>query len=88
MLTRDLADAGWAVHIRAVDVNPDAIERARRGRCSSWALRETPPEVRRAWFRADGRDFVLDPAIRGAVRFQQATCSTTTPSCGRRRRGT
>jgi chemotaxis protein methyltransferase CheR len=72
MLTRDLADAGWAVHIRAVDLNPDALARAQCGRCSSWVLRDTPTDVRRAWFRPEGREFVLDPAIREAVRFQQA----------------
>ena len=47
------------------------IDKARRGRYSAWALRETPEEDRQRWFRADGRDFVLDPQIRASVRFEE-----------------
>jgi chemotaxis protein methyltransferase CheR len=79
MLTRDLVDAGWEVDIRAVDVNPEMIAKARRGRFSTWAMRETPPETRRQWFRAEGREHVLDARIRDAVRFQQGNLVAEAP---------
>lgn len=63
------------VDILGVDINPAALARARSGRYSSWALRETPDEARR-WFRPDGRDFMLDDSIRAAVRFEQRNLVT------------
>lgn len=38
-----LPDSGWRADIRAFDLNPAALAKARRGRYSAWALRETPP---------------------------------------------
>lgn len=61
----------WSVSIRAADINPLALERARKARYSPWAFRETSPELLQAWFHGDGRDKILDGAIRGAVRFEQ-----------------
>jgi len=62
---------GWEVSLRAIDINPGALEKAAGARYSSWALRETPPRTRERWFHAAGRDFVLDPEIRAAVRFDE-----------------
>jgi chemotaxis protein methyltransferase CheR len=56
--------------IRAVDINPAALARAATGRYSTWALRETSAEARVRWFRPDGRDFMLDDAIRASVDFE------------------
>jgi chemotaxis protein methyltransferase CheR len=64
-------DPSWQISIRAVDLNPAALEKARRGRYSAWSLRETSPEAQRRWFRQDGRDVVLDEAVRSAVTFEQ-----------------
>jgi chemotaxis protein methyltransferase CheR len=67
-----LGDVARDVSIRAVDLNPAVLDRAKRARYSSWALRETPPEVRDKWFRPDGQGLVvLDPTIRGAVNFEE-----------------
>jgi chemotaxis protein methyltransferase CheR len=60
----------WPVAIRAVDVNRASLARARRARYRVWALRETPAELQRRYFRPAGRDFVLDEAVRGAVAFE------------------
>lgn len=65
------AAAAWEVVIRGVDVNPLALERARLARYSSWALRETPDDIQRRYFIADGREFALAPAIRGAASFEE-----------------
>lgn len=72
ILVRDtLVDPAWDVSILGVDVNPAMIEKASRGRFSAWALRETLEDDRRRWFRADGRDFILDDAVRASVRFEE-----------------
>jgi chemotaxis protein methyltransferase CheR len=64
------ADPGWDLSIHAIDLNPAAVERARRGRYSEWHLRETPPAMQERWFRGDGRELVLDDSIRAAVSFE------------------
>ncbi len=67
---RGAVDPSWTISIRGVDVNPAAIRRATAARYTTWSLRETPSELQHAWFRADGRELVLDPRIRSAVRFE------------------
>jgi chemotaxis protein methyltransferase CheR len=71
-----IADPSWDVSIRAVDLNPAVLEKAARGRYSTWALRETPAETQRRWFQPDGRDFALDESIRAAVRFEPRNLAT------------
>ncbi len=61
--------AGHAASILGVDINAGALERAARGRFSPWTLRDTPPDIRRRWFRPEGREFVLDETLRASVRF-------------------
>jgi chemotaxis protein methyltransferase CheR len=70
ILVREAADPSWDVSILGVDVNPAILKKAARARYSSWALRETPPDVQQRWFSRDGREFVLDEALRMAVRFE------------------
>ncbi len=55
--------------IRAVELNPLVLERARRGRYSAWALRETSEERQRRWFKPEGRDFAIDPSILEQIDF-------------------
>ena len=72
MLVRECAvDPGWNVAIRALDINPTMLAKAARGCYSAWALRETPANTQRRWFRSVGREFVLDESIRAAVTFQE-----------------
>jgi chemotaxis protein methyltransferase CheR len=71
VLREALADTGWTVSIRAVDLNGAALERARAARFGPWALRETPPEMRQRWFRPAGRDWVLSDEIVSAVTFER-----------------
>jgi chemotaxis protein methyltransferase CheR len=66
-----LGDAAGGVRILGIDVNPAMIQKARRGRYSAWSLRETPPEVRDRTFGVEGREFVLDEAIRSMVTFEE-----------------
>jgi chemotaxis protein methyltransferase CheR len=73
MLIRDrLPDlASWDVTILGIDVNTSMLEKALRGRYTTWSLRETPANLRATFFRAEGRDFLLDGAVRSAVRFEE-----------------
>ncbi len=55
--------------IRAVELNPAVIERAQRGRFSSWSLRETSEDRQRRWFTGDGRELQIDPSLLAEVQF-------------------
>jgi chemotaxis protein methyltransferase CheR len=61
----------WTVSLEAVDINRAVLERARRGLYTAWALRETPDDVRKRWFRPLGREFALDDRVRGMVSFAE-----------------
>ncbi len=65
------AAAESRVRILGIDVNPAILQKARRARYSPWSLRETPPDVRDRNFRSEGRDFVLDDAVRAMVTFEE-----------------
>jgi chemotaxis protein methyltransferase CheR len=80
MVAREtIMDPTWEVIIRAVDLNPGVLEKAARGRYSTWALRETPPEVRRRWFRTEGCELYLDESVRAAVTFEAANLASDDP---------
>jgi chemotaxis protein methyltransferase CheR len=63
-----VTDPAWDVLVRAVDINPIALAKAAAARYSPWALRDTPLDQQRKWFRPDGRDMLLDETVRRAVR--------------------
>ena len=69
ILIRETVDPSWDVSILGVDVNPAMVRKAARARYSPWALRETPSQIQQRWFSPDGREFVLDEALRATVRF-------------------
>ena len=83
ILREALPDQSWDIAIRAVDINPGALERAASGRFSAWALRETPPEIRDRWFRPAGRDLVLADEIRNAVTFERRNLTANDPDLWR-----
>lgn len=67
-LLPDLSD--WALTILATDINPDALETARRGRYREWSFRETPQWIRDRYFhRRSAETFEVDPKIRRMVTF-------------------
>lgn len=78
-----IADPSWAVDIRAVDLNPVGLDKAKRARYSAWALRETPLDVQRKWFQGDGREMALDDAVRSAVKFAQTNLVVDDPEVWR-----
>jgi len=72
MLLRESYPAS-AFTVNAVDLNPKSIARARAGRYSRWSLRAVPPAFEQRWFRPEGRDVLVVPEIRAAVRFDNAS---------------
>jgi len=61
----------WDVKIIGLDVNPAVLAKATQARYSAWSLRATSEDAKRRYFRADGRDFVLAPAIQKMVTFEE-----------------
>ncbi|MET0388067.1 MAG: CheR family methyltransferase [Polyangiales bacterium] len=64
----------------AVDLNPQVLERARRGRYSEWSLRSVGSDVRARWFRARGHEVQLDPSVRESVRFVEGNLVQPDPA--------
>ena len=71
LLDRLLPDrADWTLTILATDINPEALQVARRGFYRTWSLRETPSWIQdRQFHRRGAQDFELDPRIRQMVTF-------------------
>lgn len=63
--------ASWDLAIRGIDVNVSVLDRARRGRYTAWSLREAPADLQAKYFRADGRELLLDSAVRSMVAFEE-----------------
>lgn len=65
--------------IRAVDVSRPALAKARRALYSAWALRETPPALRKSFFRPHGNENELDDAVRRMVTFEERNLGIDDP---------
>jgi chemotaxis protein methyltransferase CheR len=76
MTVAEIVPASWVASIRAVDINPAALARAKAGMFSSWSLRETPLAVQQKWFRPESRHMLLDDRIKAAVAFSQGNLAS------------
>lgn len=65
--------------ILGIDLNPAALEHARRGRYSAWSLRAVPASVRARWFLSHGDEAAIDPALQKLVRFEQSNLKHVDP---------
>lgn len=74
-----LAFRSWNVDIVGADVNPRALDQARRGLYSPWSLRDTPEAVRRDYFRSVDGAYLLADFIRRMVRFEEANLLSDGP---------
>ena len=63
------------VDIHALDISATVLAKAARGIYSPWALRETPADSQKRWFKEVGKEFELDASIRTAVTFHAANLS-------------
>jgi chemotaxis protein methyltransferase CheR len=69
----------WDIEIAAVDVNRAMLARAQRGSYSAWSLRATPDATRARFFRQAGREFLLEPAVRRLVTFEERNLARREP---------
>ncbi len=84
MLLRDGGSrwADWTIEILATDISGEAVARARTGRFSRFEIqRGLPVRTMLRWFREDGEDWVVDPALQRDIRF--ATHDIRQPAPGR-----
>ncbi len=63
----NVVDPAWDVLVRAVDINPVALAKAVAARYSPWALRDTPLDLQKKWFRPNGGEMWLDETLRRSV---------------------
>ena len=57
--------------VHAIDINTDALRKAREGLYSPWSFRGLPAEFRAMWFQGKGRQFQIDKKVRDKVTFEQ-----------------
>jgi chemotaxis protein methyltransferase CheR len=73
----------WDVKIVGIDVSTAMLTKAAQARYSPWSLRATHEDVRRRYFRAEGRDFLLDPQVKAMVTFEERNLLEADPSLWR-----
>ena len=61
----------WNITIQGIDVNPAVVARAVQAKYTTWSLRDTPANLRMAYFRNEGRDLMLNSAVRSMATFEE-----------------
>jgi chemotaxis protein methyltransferase CheR len=74
-----VTEPSWTVDIQGIDINPAMLRKAEQARYSAWALRETPEDIQRKWFHANGREMVLDRTAFGTVHFALGNLAADDP---------
>ena len=72
MMLRDggMRWAGWKFDILATDISGEAVDRAQAGRFSRFEIqRGLPVRTMLRWFREDGEEWTVDPALKRDIRF-------------------
>lgn len=72
-----------APRVRAVDLNPAVLEKARQGRFSAWSLRETAASLQQRWFSPEGRLLKIDASVQRAVAFEERNLACPDPELWR-----
>jgi len=67
--------ASWDIKITASDISTAVLATAKEGIYSDYALRTTPPEIIRKYFKKEGREHHLDEKVKKLVRFDQLNLS-------------
>lgn len=81
MVMQDLTPGpDWDITLLGIDLNPEVLRKARAAHYTSWSLRETPEAARLRWFQPAGDGFVLQPALREAVRFELINLNEAAPN--------
>lgn len=67
----------WRIEILGTDISEKALGVAQSGKYNSYAVRTTPSLMKDRYFKADGRDFILNDTIRSMVNFEQHNLKET-----------
>lgn len=78
ILDRDLPDpATWKIHILATDINPQALEKARRGIYTKWSFRGVSKLKQDQYFLPAGKEtWAVKPKYRANVTFAHLNLAT------------
>jgi len=68
------------VCVYGLDINTQLLRKARRARYSEWSLRAVPQSRRGQHFRLEGKEYVLDPALKSLVCFEERNLLDEDPS--------
>jgi chemotaxis protein methyltransferase CheR len=66
----------WQVTVLASDINPEAVERGRRGRYSEWAFRAADNALQERYFSRRDDGWEIKPSIRSMVSFSRCNLLT------------
>lgn len=62
--------SGVDVHIRGCDINRKALDRARQGLYTEWAMRVIPPRLKDHYFARIGKKYQVNEEVRRQVEFE------------------
>jgi Methylase of chemotaxis methyl-accepting proteins len=60
----------WRIEILGTDISERALNVANSGKYSNYAMRSTPDLIKNRFFKPDGQNWILDPAVRSMVNFE------------------
>lgn len=69
--TLGLRLADWKIEILGTDISDRVLGIAQGGRYTEYAMRGLPPLVQQRYFRKDGHEWAIDPAVAALVRFEE-----------------
>ena len=69
--------ADWKIEILGTDISEKVLDLAQAGRYPQYALKTTEPRTLSRYFKAEGRDYLLDPEIRSMVHFEKFNLKDT-----------
>jgi chemotaxis protein methyltransferase CheR len=79
LLSRAIADlANWNISLVATDINPQALERGRRGNYTQWSFRNSPPWLMDYFAKTGDGRFEIIPRIKDMVRFDHLNLADDT----------
>ena len=62
----------WQINLTATDLNPAALQIARKALYGERSLKDVPTVYRQKYFQPEGENYQVVPAVTRMVRFQQA----------------
>lgn len=59
----------WNITILATDINPNAIQKAKKGEYTEWSFRDTDINLKNKYFMSSGKNWIISPEIKKMVTF-------------------